>query len=199
MSKKDPRVDAYIAKSADFARPILVHIREVVHAACPEVQEDIKWTMPAFMYEGILCQMAAFKQHAVLHFRKSALIRDADGKPLHAGFGQNGKLTKISDLPPKKVLADYVKQAMKLNQDGAQPARKPASAKSAVAPADFKTALAKNRSAAATFEKLPPSHRRDYVEWIVEAKREETRKRRIATAIELLAEGKTRNWRYQRK
>jgi len=200
MAARDPRIDAYIAKSAEFARPILSHLREFVHAACPDVEETLKWSMPSFLYAGgILCGMAAFKQHATFGFWKGRLIVPGDGADNESAMGQFGRITKLSDLPPKKVLAGYIKQAMKLNEEGV---KDPARAKAAKprpappAPDDLLAALKKNKQAKATFEAFSPSCKREYVEWITEAKREETRQRRVAQAVEWMAEGKQRNWKY---
>ncbi len=198
MGTRDPRIDAYIARSADFAKPILKHIREVVHAACPEVEETLKWGMPAFMYKGILCGMAAFKQHATFGFWKGSLIVDDRGKSAEAGMGQFGRLTSVSQLPSKKILSGYVTQAMKLNDAGVKsPTRsKPRVKKALIVPKDLAAAMRKNRKALAAFESLSPSHKREYIEWITEAKRDETRKRRLDTAIAWMSEGKSRNWKY---
>jgi uncharacterized protein YdeI (YjbR/CyaY-like superfamily) len=198
MGKRDPRVTAYIKDSAPFARPILKHLRELVHAACPEAHETMKWSFPHFEYHGVLCSMASFQKHCAFGFWKGSLILDGRGRPAEA-MGQFGRITKIADLPSKKALTGYVKKAMALNERGVKsPTRsKPrATAKAVKVPADLAAALAKNRRARAVFEKFPPGHRREYVEWITEAKREETRARRLATAIEWLAEGKSRNWKY---
>ena len=199
MGTRDPRIDAYIAKSADFAQPILEHIREVVHAACPTVEETMKWSFPHFMYNGMLCSMASFKAHCSFGFWKGALLFDSARD--REAMGQFGRITKISDLPPKKELMAYVKNAMKLNDEGAKvpKIRKPGlprRAAPAEPPADLVAALKKNAKARATFEGFPPSHRREYIEWITEAKRDETRLKRLAQTIEWLAEGKQRNWKY---
>ena len=202
MAARDPRVDAYIARSADFARPILEHLRGVVHSACPDVEETMKWSFPHFMYNGMLCSMASFKQHCALSFWKGALIFDSDRD--REAMGQFGRITKLSDLPPKKVLAAHVKKAMALNDEGAKVprVRKPGLERRVVPttpPPELAAALKKNAKARATFEKFPPSHRREYIEWITEAKREETRAKRLSQTIEWLAEGKSRNWKYQRE
>ena len=197
MGTRDDRVDAYIAKSADFARPILTHLREVVHAACPEVEETMKWSFPHFMYKGMLCSMAAFKEHCSFGFWKSSLIVEK-GRDDENGMGQFGRITGQSRPPSKKVLSGYIKQAMKLNDAGVKsPTRsKPKTPKDVVVPDDLRIAIQKNKKALATFEKLSPSHKREYIEWITEAKTEATRNRRLGTAIEWMAEGKPRNWKY---
>ena len=198
MGKRDPRVDMYIASSADFAKPILRHIRTLVHEACPQVEETMKWGMPHFEDEGILCGMASFKEHCALHLWKGSLIV-GDG-PREA-MGQFGRITKVSDLPSKKILTGYIKQVMKLRENGVKnPARsKPKKRASLVVPTELASALKKNKKAAAAFKGFPPSHKREYADWISEAKREETRKRRVDTAVEWMAEGKSRNWKYEKR
>jgi uncharacterized protein YdeI (YjbR/CyaY-like superfamily) len=200
MGTRDPRVDAYIAKSADFAKPILTHLREVVHSACPDVQETMKWSMPFFDYHGVMCNMAAFKEHATFGFWKRALIPGLAPNSANGGasMGNFGRLTSVKDLPGRNVLAGYVKAAMRLNEDGVVTGRtKKAPKPEAAVPADLAAALKKSRKAAATFESFPPGQRREYVTWITEAKRDETRAKRVAQAVEWLAEGKKRNWKYE--
>jgi uncharacterized protein YdeI (YjbR/CyaY-like superfamily) len=191
MGKKDPRVDAYIAKSADFARPILAHLRSVVHAACPDVEETMKWSAPHFMYNGMLCSMAAFKGHCAFGFWKGALVVDEGDRRDGEAAGQFGRITSVSDLPPKKKLAGYVKRAMELNDAGVEsPTRAPRRPKPELtAPDDLAAALRKNKAARAAFEGFSPSHRREYIEWITDAKRPETRERRFAQLVEACARG----------
>jgi uncharacterized protein YdeI (YjbR/CyaY-like superfamily) len=199
MGKRDPRVDAYIAKSADFAKPILAHLRETVHAACPEVEEAIKWSTPAFMYRGMLCGMAAFKQHATFGFWKNSLVfgdRATSTNPME----QFGRLTKVSDLPPAATLSAYVRKAARLNDEGVKVARKPKAAPKPIrVPADLAAALKKVKRAQAAFDAFSPSHKREYIEWITEAKSNETHARRLTQAVAWIAEGKSRNWKYERK
>jgi uncharacterized protein YdeI (YjbR/CyaY-like superfamily) len=196
----DPRVDAYIARSADFAQPILEYVRMLVHEACPDVEETIKWGMPTFMHAGsMLCGMAAFKQHASFGFWKHALVVD-DAAASTEGMGSFGKLASVADLPTKRQLLAYLKKAMRLNEQGTKTsgARKTATPKPLPKmPADFAAALRANPAAKTAFEHFAPSHRREYLEWILDAKREDTRARRIAQAVEWLAEGKSRNWKYE--
>ena len=194
----DPRIDAYIERAAPFAQPILTQVRELVHEACPQVEETIKWGMPTFVHAGgILCGMAAFKQHASFGFWKHALVV-GEGEP-RDGMGSYGKMTSLQDLPPKKTLLAHVRKAMKLNEDGVKSpaARKAAPKPPPEAPDDLLSALKKNKAAKATFDAFPPSCKREYIEWIVEAKREETRAKRLAQAVEWMAEGKRRNWKYE--
>ena len=197
MGKRDPRVDAYIAKAAPFAQPILIHLREVVHAASSEIDEDIKWGAPHFMYKGMLAGMAAFKAHCALGFWKGSLIIDTAGRSEEA-MGQFGRIASVEDLPPKKVLTGYIKQAMKLNDEGvSSPTRsKPKPKEPFAVPKDLATALKANKKAQATFIGFPPSAQREYVEWITEAKTDATRTTRLTTAVEWMAEGKRRMWKY---
>ena len=199
MGKRDPRVDAYIAKSADFAKPILTHLRETIHAGCPEVEEAIKWGMPAFIYHGrMICGTAAFKQHCALGFRDERGVIGTEEKRKEA-MGQFGRITSLKDLPAKKVLIGLIKYAMKASDERAAALptpRKPPKPAPAT-PDDLAAALRKNRQAAATYAAFSPSCKREYVEWITEAKREETRANRIVQAVEWMAEGKQRNWKYQ--
>jgi uncharacterized protein YdeI (YjbR/CyaY-like superfamily) len=196
---RDVRIDAYIERAAPFAQPILVHIRETVHAACPDVQETMKWSMPHFDYQGIMCGMAAFKEHCSFGFWKATLIPGLQPNSNNGGdaMGNLGRITSLKDLPARKVLAGYVKEAMRLNEEGISIAKPKKSPKpEAKVPADLAAALAKNAKAKKTFAAFPPGHRREYVEWVTEAKREETRARRVAQTVEWVAEGKSRNWKY---
>lgn len=203
---KDSRIDSYILKSKDFARPILTHLRKLVHEACPEVEETIKWGMPHFEYKGAFCGMAAFKEHAVFGFWKGALIQDPENylqeRANNGGeaMGNLGRITCMEDLPPNEVLIGFIKQAKKLNDDGIKLPAKPKNQKSELdIPVDLKDALAKNLKAKDIFEKFSPSHRREYIEWITGAKTAETRIKRLDTTIEWLAEGKNINWKYAKK
>lgn len=198
MATKDPRIDAYIAKSAEFAKPILKHLRKVVHAGCPDVQETMKWSMPHFDYKGVMCGMAAFKEHCAFGFWKADLILDRDKQKEKRGMGSFGCIKSLDDLPGEKTLIGYVKKAAALNEAGIKaPGRtQPKKRKPLPMPDDFSAALKKNAKARTTFEKFLPSHRREYIEWITEAKRDETRKQRLATSLKWLAEGKARNWKY---
>ena len=197
MGSRDPRIDAYIAMSADFAKPILSYLRKTVHEACPEVEEDWKWSAPHFMYHGMLCGMAAFKEHCSFGFWKGTLVVPSRLGGNHA-MGHFGRITRLADLPARRDLIRYIKKAAKLNQAGVQVARVSRPKPPLVVPAELRRALSNNRSARATFENFSPSHRREYIEWIGEAKTEETRRRRLETALAWMAEGKSRNWKYER-
>lgn len=198
MAKQDPRVDAYIAKSAEFAKPILNHIRRVVHLAAPQIEETLKWSMPHFVYKGTVCSMAAFKEHCGLSFWKSALVL-GDKNESGAGMGQFGKITSIADLPPEKELIAHIKKAVELNEEGIKPPRRaPAPREELVVPEDLIAELKKNKKALTAFENFSYSHKKEYVKWVVEAKREETRRKRIVATAERLASGKSRNWEYER-
>jgi uncharacterized protein YdeI (YjbR/CyaY-like superfamily) len=195
--KADPRIDAYIAKAAPFARPILEHVRKRVHAAAPEAEETMKWSAPGFTVDGkILLMMAAFKAHAALNFWRGQELRGSEASG--DAMGQFGKLSSVADLPADKELDALIRQAAELAKTAPAPrtvkhAPKPSSA---IHP-DFAAALAKNPKAKATLDGYSPSARRDYVDWIAEAKQESTRAKRIATAVEWLAEGKRRHWKYE--
>ncbi len=198
MGKRDRRVDAYIQKSPDFAKPILTNIREVVHEACPAVEESMKWSAPFFDYKGVLCGMAAFKQYCGLNLWKGSLILGDDGKRDSAG--QFGALRTISDLPPRNVLVGYIRQAAKLNEEGVKvPGRDTKTKKpEAKVPSDLAAAMKQNKKAKSAFDAFSPSQRREYVEWLSGAKTDATREKRLTTAIEWMSEGKSRNWKYQR-
>jgi len=200
MGSKDKRVDAYIAKSAEFARPILRELRDTVHEGCPDVEETIKWGFPHFDYKGMLCSMAAFKQHCAFGFWKSKLVLGGGNDKSRDAMGQFGRLTSVKDLPARRVLIGYIKKAKELNDAGIKAARpKPrAEKKELVVPEYFTAALKKSKKALATFDAFPYSHKKEYVQWVTEAKTDETRQRRLATSVEWLAEGKSRNWKYER-
>lgn len=204
----DPRIDVYINKSKPFAQPILTHIRELVHKACPAVEETIKWGMPFFEYKGaIVGNMSAFKAHCAFGFwgvEIKAVLREAKVIKGDA-MGSLGRITSVEDLPPKKELLGLLKQAVGFIDSGnyTSPiaARKKAvkAPKAAVeAPPEFAKALKANKKAATAFAALSPSGKREYVEWIADAKRDETREKRIATAVEWISEGKRLNWKYEK-
>jgi uncharacterized protein YdeI (YjbR/CyaY-like superfamily) len=201
MGSRDPRVDAYIEKSADFAKPILTQLREAVHENCPEVEETMKWSFPHFMYEGMLCSMASFKGHCAFAFWKGSLVVDPQGRTLEEAMGQFGRIGKPADLPPKRALRGFIRKAMELNEKGVGARkRKPKAGprKPLRTPPDFTAALRRNKAALGTFTALPPSKKREYVEWITEAKTDATRAKRFATSLEWLSQGKSRHWKYQK-
>lgn len=197
MVMTDPRIDAYIDKSADFAKPILMHLRELVHEAAPEIKETLKWSMPAFDHKGIVCGFASFKEHCTFGFWKQSLL-EGDFSDQGTAMGSFGRIASLKDLPKDAVIKDLIKQAVELNEKGIKVARKPAALKKEIAVPDvLLEALARNEKAAATFDNFPPSCKREYVEWITEAKTDATRDKRVASTIEWLAEGKRRNWKYE--
>lgn len=202
MGTRDPRIDAYIAKQKEFARPILVRIRDVVHAACPDVHETLKWSSPHFDYRGgMMCAMAAFKEHAIFGFWKGALIDGVSPNRNNGSeaMGNFGRLTSVKDLPSKRAMMSMVKQAMRLNDEGiSAPKQKKAPKPEATVPGALAEAFDQNRRAAGQFEQFSPSQRREYIEWIDDAKRDDTRVKRIAQAIEWIADRKGRNWKYQK-
>lgn len=198
MGTKDSRIDAYIDHAAPFAQPVLRHLRKVVHAASPDIDETMKWGFPHFMREGILCSMAAFKQHCAFGFWKASVVPRDAGAPVVKAMGQFGRITSVVDLPPRAVLIGYVREAIRLNEAGERTAKPsaPKHAKAPAMPADFRRTLAGVPAAWAAFAKFSPSQRREYLEWITGAKRDETRARRISTAVEWIAAGKPRRWKY---
>ena len=205
MATKEKAIDAYISKSADFAKPILNHIRELVHKTCPGVEEKMKWSFPHFDYKGeMMCSMAAFKQHAVFGFWKASLMKDpvlVETAKSEVAMGHLGRLTSVKDLPADKKMVAWIKEAMLLNDKGIKLAAKPkpADKKELIIPDYFITALAKNKKAKQVFEDFAYSHKKEYLQWITEAKTEDTRNKRMTTALEWLSEGKNRNWKYERK
>lgn len=194
---KDKRVDAYIDAAPEFAQPILAELRERVHAANPAVVEDLKWGAPHFTYKGKLyAGMSAFKAHCAFGFWHP-LMRPNDTSL--EGMGQFGRIASLADLPSKGAFTKLARQAKKLADDGVKaPAKARAAPRPVVVPPALSAALKKNGKARATFEGFSPSHRREYADWVADAKADATRDRRVAQAIEWLAEGKSRHWKYQK-
>lgn len=201
MPTTDPRIDAYINKAEVFARPILLHIRKLVHKACPDITETMKWSFPHFEYKGVVCSMASFKQHCAFGFWKASIMKDPN-KILQikdrGAMGHFDRITSIKDLPSDKIMMAYIKEAVALNEAGIKlPSKPKADPKTLDIPAYITTALKKNKKAKSVFEAFPYSHKKEYVEWITEAKTEPTRAKRIASMLEWLEEGKDRNWKYR--
>ena len=204
MATKDKRIDAYIAKAQPFAQPVMKHLRELLHKACPEVTETIKWGMPSFEYKGPMFGFASFKTHCVGGFWKSKLLQDPTnllGERKNQGgeaMGNLGRMTSIKDLPPDKAFIDFVKQHMKLNEEGIKVVKKPVVKKELNMPEELTTALNKSKKAKQTFERFSTSGKREYAEWINEAKTVATRSKRLAEAIKWMEEGKPRLWKYMK-
>ncbi len=204
MAKKDKKVDAYIAKSADFAKPILKYFRELVHQSNPEMEEKIKWGFPHFDYKGMCCSIAAFKEHCAISFWKASLMNDPKeiltiSRADAASMGHLGKIKTHSDLPSGKTLTAYIREAIRLNEEGISvPKKAKAPAKEVPPTPPFALALKKNKKAWAAFHKFSLSQRNEYTTWVGEAKTEKTSQSRIETALEWLAEGKPRNWKYMK-
>ena len=202
MPNKDKRIDAYITKSQNFAKPILTHIRKLVHKASPGAEETMKWSFPHFVYYSeTVCSMASFKQHCAFTFWKAKLMKDPYKifPKTKEAMGHLGQIKSLKDLPPDKIMIEYIKEAAKLNEKGIKiPSRKPKEKKKLVVPAYFTRALQKNKKALNTFKNFSYSHKKEYLEWVTEAKTEETRNKRLATTIKWLAEGKDRNWKYRK-
>ena len=205
MKNKNEQIDAYIERAEPFAKPVLKHLRKLVHKANPHVEEKIKWGMPFFDYKGPFCNMASFKNHVVFGFWKSSLINDPNkylGERASNGgeaMGNLGRITSIEDLPPDEVIIDFLMQAKQLNDKGIKlPAKERKPNQELEIPDDFLNSLKRNKKAMDIFEGFPPSAKRDYAEWITEAKSDKTREQRMATAIEWISEGKRRNWKYEK-
>src|SRR5258705_7484639 len=203
---KDKRVDAYITKAQPFAQPIMKKMRELIHKANPDVQETIKWGMPSFDYKGPYFSFAAFKQDLAAGFWKYKLIKDSKGylgdNAMQGGeaMGNMGRMNSVKDLPPDSVMIDFFKQAKKLNDEGVKQERpKPKPKKEILIPKEFAAALSKNKKAKQVYENFSPSQKYEYLQWITEAKTDETRDKRIETAAEWISEGKPRNWKYMKK
>jgi uncharacterized protein YdeI (YjbR/CyaY-like superfamily) len=202
MPTLDSRVDAYIQKSQPFAQPILHRLRALVHQACPQVVETIKWGFPVFEHKGIMCHMASFKQHCAFGFWKVPLMNDPvlmEKALSEEAMGHLGKLCLAEDIPEEKVMIGWIKKAVELNEQGVKISQKPAANKPELpVPDALQEALETNEAALKVFENFAPSHRKEYIQWINEAKTEATRDKRVATAIEWISEGKQRNWKYQK-
>lgn len=206
MGKPDQRVDNYITNAPDFAKPILAHLRQLVHATCPNVQEDWKWSFPHFVYRNTnLCHMAAFKAHCAFGFWKAALLSNEEGlleiKQKEA-MGNLGRITSLADLPPDEQLAKYILAAMNLAEQGAKLPAKPKKTinekDALITPNYLLESLADNVAAAATFASFSYSQKKEYIEWLEDAKSEATRQKRLADAISWMADGKTRHWKYKK-
>lgn len=203
MSKKNPQIDAYISKSASFSKPVLKHFRELVHSTCPEAEEKIKWGFPHFDYKGnMMCSMAAFKAHCAISFWKASLMKDADKMKANnnEAMGHYNRITCLEDLPTDKKIIANIKEAMKLNEEGVKlaPRKNTIASLTVIVPSELKSALLRNKKAKETFENFSPSHRKEYVEWITEAKTKETRDKRVDTTIKWLTDGRSRNWKYSK-
>jgi uncharacterized protein YdeI (YjbR/CyaY-like superfamily) len=203
----NPQVDSYIGRAQPFAKPILEYLRTMVHMGCPEAEETMKWSRPFFEYRGaILCNMAAFKEHCSFGFwgeEIGAVLRDA-GAVQDGGVGSLGRISSTKDLPSERLILGWVRQAVAFVESGNYTS--PIAARRKVVkpqpaalntPPEFAAALKRNKKASVVFVAFSPSCKKEYIEWITEAKRPETRDKRIETAVEWIAEGKQRNWKYQ--
>lgn len=205
MGTKDKRIDEYIAKSKPFAQPLLKHIRGLVHKACPDIEEAWKWSFPHFVYcGGTLCSMAAFKEHMAFGFWKASIMKDPNKILETTGreaMGHFGRITNMKDLPSDKIMIAYIKEAARLNKEGIKVPSKPKpKVKTEIEVPDyFLKAVGKNKKAQKTFEAFSNSHKKEYVSWITEAKSEETKNSRLKTAVEWMAKGKPRMWKYIKK
>ena len=202
MEQYDSRVGAYIDKSADFAKPILIHLRDLVHRASSEIKETMKWSSPFFDYDGPVCQMAAFNKHCAFGFWKAALLNDTHQILNQEAdtAGSLGRITSIADLPADEILIQYIQQALLLNKEGIKAPSRPKTPldKSELnVPPYLTAALHQDARAQEQFEKFSPSQKKEYITWLEEAKTEDTRLKRLNTAIEWISEGKIRHWKYK--
>ena len=202
MYQKESKVDEYILNSADFAKPILQNLRKLVVTGCPDVQESIKWSFPTFTCKGsILCSMAAFKQHCAFGFWLGSVMKDPHNiliSEKKTAMGNFGQIKSVADLPNHKIILDYIKQALQLIYKGVKLPKKEKGKEALEPHPSFVGALAGQKIAEGNFNKFSPSHKREYIEWINDAKTEPTRNKRIADAIQWLQEGKSRNWKYEK-
>jgi uncharacterized protein YdeI (YjbR/CyaY-like superfamily) len=202
---KATTIEQYVANAEPFAIPVLKKIRSTVLSACPDCVETIKWGFPHFMYKNkILCSMASFKQHCAFGFWLGSLMKDPEGILEHNeeknAMGNFGRITSVKELPPPAIFKAYIRECMALIDAGAKLAKKPVTApRSQEIPADLLFELRKNKKAMEHFQNYPPSHKREYIEWIVDAKREETRLKRIRESVKMISEGKSKNWKYESK
>jgi len=204
MGKKIKEIDAFIQKSAEFAQPILIHLRKLIHDNCPDIVEKIKWGMPHFEYKAeTLCYMSAFKKHCVFGFYKASLMKNPilmQQAQAETAMGNLGRITSLKDLPSDNKMKTWIREAMSLTDKGIKlPPRKKTDASGIEVPEDFQKLLQKNKTAKANFTKMPPSHKKEYIGWITEAKTTPTREKRILTSLEWLSENKSRNWKYEKK
>lgn len=202
MEKYDPRIDAYIEKSADFAKPVLIYLRKLIHQTSSEIHETIKWGFPHFDYKGTICSMASFKEHCAFGFWKSSLLSDPYTilkKGSTESMGQFGRIKSIADLPSDEILTAYILEAISLNEKGIKLPKKASPVEPVTIPDYFQKALNDHSDAKTHFNTLSNSHRKEYISWIEEAKTEATRNKRISTTLEWLSEGKSLNWKYERK
>ncbi len=201
MKNSNPKIDDYIANAQIFSQPILIQLRNWIHQVCPEVEETIKWGFPHFIYgDGILCSMAAFKQHCVFTFWKAAIMSDPQQLFTKIGItsmGHLGKIKSLADLPAKEILLEYLQEALRLNQEGVKlPTRKTTRNQELNVPEYLMVALQENVRALKVFNNFSYTNKKEYIDWLTEAKTEATRQKRLGQAIDWIAAGKTRNWRY---
>lgn len=206
MPNRDKRIDAYINQAQPFAKPILKKLRELIHKGIPEVEETMKWGMPFFEYKGPVCNFAGFKEHATFRFWKYQLMSDPGGKLKEIAnkggeaMGNLGRITELGNLPPDRIMIEFLKQARQINEEGLKvPVKKKAPKTELKIPAYFTAALKKNKAAETAFKNFSYAHKKEYLQWIIEAKTEPTRLKRLETAIEWMSEGKSRNWKYMKK
>jgi uncharacterized protein YdeI (YjbR/CyaY-like superfamily) len=202
--KKNQKVDDYILKSASFSQPILYKMRAIIEEAEPHIEETIKWGFPCFTYQNkIICSFSAYKNHCVFRFWQGSSLEDSDGILAKVGETEMGELSKIKnleDLPNSEVLIKYIRTAIELSQKGS--AKKPMTKEKKLTidlkSIDLPEIFNSFPKQAEKFDTFSPSHRKEYISWINEAKTDETKLKRIKTMMEWLLEGKSRNWKYEK-
>jgi len=201
MSKsRNPKFDEYISSSADFAKPILTHLRKLIHSASPDIEETIKWGMPHFEYKGVICSMAAFKEHCAFGFWKEGLIPGMKQYIKKAeAMGSWGRIQSLEGLPPDEDIIKFIRTAIELNEKGIKVEKEKRTKPELKAPDYFLKALKANKKALKTYENFSPGNKREYIEWILEAKTEKTREERLKTAVDWISKGKVRLWKYIKK
>ena len=203
MDNKNPHIDLYIEKAAPFAQTVLRHLRQLVHKTCPEVVENVKWGMPSFEYKGLWCGFASFKEHCTFGFWKAGIMKDSQvllGKASKAAMGNLGRITSMKDLPSDKIIIGWLKESMKLNDEGIKVPKDVTKheKKVIITPKWFIEAVKKNKKAWTTFDNASQSFKKEYVQWVTEAKTDETKDKRLKQSIEWMVEGKHRNWKYMK-
>ncbi|GAB0155022.1 hypothetical protein CHRYSEOSP005_02820 [Chryseobacterium sp. Alg-005] len=203
MEKYSTKVDEYIENSPDFAKPVLHYLRETIHEVCPDAEEAIKWKFPTFMYKGkILCSLTSFKQYCSMGFwlhGEMKMIKELETNAEKSSMFSLGKITKMEDLPSKLLLKKAILEAMELTDMGVTMKKAAPSKTETEIPDYFQEALQQNKKALEVFENKSPSFRKEYIMWITDAKTEATRNKRMEQSLEWIAEGKGRNWKYEKK
>lgn len=196
MNEASENITAYIEKATPEFKEVMIALRSVLNNPNFDIKEDWKWGAPNFNNEGMICWLAHFRNHVGMNFFKGTLIKDKYNLFTHYREEKGNRQLKFSDINqiiPEQI-EYYIEEAIKLNQENIKVVKKEIDTS---LPLDLETELNNNPKAKMFFESLAPSYKRDYIEWIEEAKREATRTKRLATTMEWLSEGKKKNWKYE--